>query len=104
VPNKPWKDEERKAAALFDAVRFPANSGARIDFEGPRFLGQVKHRKALSMPEIERLAEEVESIGFNAGKLGVVVTHRRAGSGTRTSRLITMTEAVWKRIKEAIKP
>lgn len=93
-----WKQVEREAAALFGTRRFPANMGGRLDLGNGDswFLGQVKNPQRLSLAEIERLAVEMESAGFQADRIGVLVVKRSAGSGVPTSRLIVMTENAWR--------
>jgi hypothetical protein len=103
VSRKGWKDVERTAAKLIDGRRFPANSGARLDAEGKRFVAQVKNVKEMSLPLIEALAKEAEQLGKNhqdrldnpTPKNGVVIIKRSAGAGVQTPHLIIMTEAVW---------
>ncbi len=38
VADKPWKREERRAAELINGTRYPANSGGRVDAEGPQIV------------------------------------------------------------------
>lgn len=92
-----WKQVEREAAALFGTRRFPANMGGRLDLGNGEswFLGQVKNPQRLSLAEVEALALEMESAGFQAGRVGVLVVKRSAGSGLSTPRLIVMTETAW---------
>ncbi len=103
MPDRPWKAEERLAAAIFAGRRYPANSGRRLDFEAKRYVGQVKHVRRLSLAALEALALEMERVGFQQSppKCGVVVVKRRAGRGRRTPRLIVFTEAVWREIRGA---
>jgi hypothetical protein len=98
MPNRPWKAEERRAAALFGGTRFKANTGGPLDFETAEYVGQVKHVQRLSLVELEALALEMERIGREKSppKLGVVVVKRRAGQGRATPRLVILTEAVWR--------
>ncbi len=97
MPDRPWKAEERRAAALFGGRRFSANSGGALDFETSRYVGQVKHVRRLSLTVLEALAVEMERVGVRKRprKCGVVVIKRRAGRGRRTPRLIILTESVW---------
>lgn len=94
-----WKSEERAVARLLGGTRYPANSGGRVDVEGPRVLAQVKHRRVCSLAELEGLALELESLGRARGKLGLVIVKRRAGRGTPTPRLVVMTEDVYRRMR-----
>ena len=100
MTDKPWKEEERKAAAIFRGSRYSANQGGHFDFFGAvgeqEVLGQVKHRKTLSLQELTTLAENTETFARVQGALGVVVAKYRAGQGRKTKRLIVMTETVWR--------
>jgi hypothetical protein len=100
--DRPWKAEERQVARLLGGERYPGNSGGRVDVEGPRYVAQVKHRRCLSLAELEALAMELEQLGNACGKAGVVVVvKRRAGKGTSTPRLIVMTDNVWRAIERS---
>jgi len=98
VPDRPWKQLGRDVAKIIQGSRYPANSGQRIDCEGPEIVAQCKHVKALSLHELESLALGMEQIGSEKGKVGLVVVKRRAGRGTPTPLLLCMTEAVWKKL------
>ncbi len=100
MPDRPWKVEERRAAALFGGRRFAANTGGALDFETSRYVGQVKHVRRLSLAALEALALEMERAGFRCSpwKCGVAVVKRRAGRGRKTPRLIILTETVWRRL------
>jgi hypothetical protein len=89
------------------AKRFPANVGARLDFEGPTWVGQVKHVRTLSLAQIEALALEAERLGAqkNPPKLGALVIKRSAGKLAErnalghqipTPHLVVVTEATWR--------
>jgi len=94
VADRPWKAEERRAAALLGGQRYPANTDGRMDVEGPTVIAQVKHRRALSLAVLEALAVEAAEVGRARGKVGLVVVKRRAGAGRPTPRLVVMTEPV----------
>ncbi len=98
MPDKPWKAEERHVARLLGGHRYPANSGGRVDVEGPSVVAQVKHVQRLSLAHLETLAVEMERLGRQRGKVGLVVVKRRAGRGQRTPRLIVVNEATWRTI------
>lgn len=100
MSDKPWKAEERRAAALCGGTRFGANGGGRVDFEGPAYVGQVKHVRRLSLAALEALAVEIANIGTAQGKAGVVIVKRRAGSGCPTTRLVVMTDATFQRLAD----
>ncbi len=104
--DKPWKKEEREAATLFGGKRFAANTGDALDFvgqfQGIRFVGQVKHRRSYSIPALERLALDMEEHGSKLNAVGVVVYKRRAGRGEPTSRLVVMTDVMWLKVRAII--
>ena len=96
MPDEPWKHEERAVARLLGGLRYPANSGGRVDVEGPRVLAQVKHVRRLSIAALQALALEMAELGQKRGKAGLVVVKRRAGRGQPTPRLVVLTEAAWR--------
>lgn len=104
--DKPWKKEEREAATLFGGKRFRANTGDALDFAGSvagfRFVGQVKHRRAYSIPALERLALDMEEQAIKEQAVGVVVYKRRAGGGNPTSRLVVMTDVMWLKVRSLL--
>jgi hypothetical protein len=69
-----------------------------VDFEGPAYVGQVKHVRRLSLGALEALAVEVASIAATRRRAGVVIVKRRAGSGCPTTRLVVMTDATFQRL------
>ncbi len=73
MPDKPWKQLEREVARLLGGSRYPANSGGRVDVESSTVVAQVKHVRTLSLAALEALAVEMERIGEEQGKIGVVV-------------------------------
>jgi hypothetical protein len=83
-------------------TRYPANGGGRVDFEGPAYVGQVKHVRRLSLAALEALAVEVADIGTAQGKTGVVIVKRRAGIGCPTTRLVVMTDATFQRLADRV--
>ncbi len=99
--DKSWKAEERQVARLLGGIRYPANSGGRVDVEGPAVVAQVKHLKTCSLASLEALAVEMAALGAQLGKVGLLVVKRRAGRGQATARLVVMTEAVWLKLNDA---
>ncbi len=95
MANTPWKATERDVARLLGGERYPANSGGRVDVESPTLVVQVKHVQRLSLAQLELLAVEMEQIGRERGKVGVVAVKRRAGRGHSTRTLIILTEAAF---------
>ena len=95
MPDRAWKAQERRVARLCGGHRYPANSGDRVDVEGPQVVAQVKHVRVLSLAALETLAAEMDGIGLERRKLGVVCVKRRAGRGCPTPGLVVMTERVW---------
>ncbi len=98
MPDRPWKAEERHVAKLFGGQRYPANSGGRVDVEGPGIMAQVKHVQRLSLAQLEALALEMADLGRERGKAGLVVVKRRAGRGQPSPRLVVMTEDVFQKL------
>ena len=98
--DKPWKQEERAVARLLHGTRYKANTGGRVDVEGPEFIAQVKHVKRMSLAQIEALALEMCDLGIQRRKEGVLVVKRRSGRGIITPRLVIMTESVFERLME----
>jgi len=95
VADRPWKAEERHVARLLGGTRYHANSGGRVDVEGPGIMAQVKHVQRLSLAQLEGLAVEMAKLGRERGKVGLVVVKRRSGRGQPTPRLVVMTEQMW---------
>ena len=85
-------------AGLLGGSRHPANGGGRMDVESARYVCQVKHRRTLSLAQLEALTVEMERLGAARGKAGIVCVKRRAGRGQPTPRLIVMTETAWRLI------
>jgi len=75
MADRSWKAEERRAARLLGGRRFPANTGGRVDVEGPAVIAQVKHRRTLSLGALEALAIEAAEAGRTRGKLGLLVVN-----------------------------
>lgn len=96
--DRPWKREERLAAAAFGGRRYPANSGARVDARTPLALIQAKHRKVLSMPALIALATELEALAVQEGLAAVVYTRLRRGRGRASEPLVTMPLRSWLRL------
>jgi hypothetical protein len=98
MPDRPWKQEERRTAALFGGRRVPATLERTVDFESDAYIGRVRHVQRLSLIQLEALAEEMERLGANVSRIGVVIIKRRAGAGRQTPRLVVMTDMAWRRI------
>ena len=96
MPDKPWKQHERRAGALIGGARFPANSGAALDCESSWAVGQAKHVKTLSLAALETLALEAERQGAQKNKVGMVIVKRRAGAGRPTPMLVVMAEGAFR--------
>ena len=96
-----WKQEEREVGKLLGGSRYHANTGGDVDVESDEFVVQVKHRRTMSLAEVEREAVTISEVGRKSNnKLGVLVVKRKAGRGTPTPRLIIMTEETWKRLRD----
>jgi hypothetical protein len=98
MADRPWKAEERAAAALFGGRRLAEKSGRRLAFEADGIVGQVRHVSRLSLVQLEELALESERLGGGTSKTGLLVVKRRAGAGYETPRLIVMTELTWRQM------
>lgn len=104
MSDRPWKAEERRVAHLLGGHRYPANSGGRVDVAGPGIVAQVKHVRRLSLARLEALAVELEALGTQRGKVGIVIVKRRAGRGQPTPRLVVMTQAAFAAPFHALNP
>ena len=93
-----WKQAERDAASLLHGTRFPANTGGAVDVETPAYVVQVKNRRTFSLAQLERTALEIERVGMQKGKHGVVMIKRSAGKGRDTPWLVAMTAGVWREL------
>lgn len=93
-----WKAFERDAARLFGGRRYWANSGERLDFEAPGYLGQCKLVKRLSLEALSQLAEEMEREAAPRQKAGVVVVKVRRGQGRSSPMLVVCTAETWRRL------
>ena len=66
-----------------------------MDVESPTLVVQVKHVQRMSLAQLEALATEMEQIGAEKSKTGILVIKRRAGRGHPTRTLIILTEAAF---------
>jgi len=95
-----WKQLERDVARLLNGKRFWGSSGGPTDVESEDLVCQVKHRRTMSLREIEAEALAIERVGQEKGKAGILCIKRRSGRGCPTPLLFVMTETVWKRLQE----
>jgi hypothetical protein len=91
-----WKHRERQAAALIGGTRHPANVGGRVDCVSDGYVTQVKDVRVLSLRALETLALEMERIGTQKNKIGLVQVKRSAGRGNHTPWLMVLTEGAWR--------
>lgn len=98
VSRTKWKQREREAAALVKGQRYPANVGGPVDVESDGYVCQVKERRTLSLAALEALAVEIERVGTQKQKAGMVMVKRSAGRGVPTPFLVVMTEAVFRHL------
>lgn len=98
MADKAWKQFERDAGTLLGGRRYPANLGLKVDVEGPRFVGQCKLVKSLSLSALTNLAIQAEADGAERKKIGVVIVKHRRGTGNKTPALVVMTEGEWKKL------
>ena len=96
MADKHWKQFEREVARLLGGERYPANSGGRIDVESDRMVAQVKHVQRMSLAQLEALAIEMERLGSEKSKVGLVVVKLRAGRGHSTKALVILTEGAFR--------
>lgn len=102
MADKQWKKLERKVGELVGGKRYPANQGGLVDVESDLYVVQVKERKSLSLAEINRLVEEIQAIGAQRGKRGLLAVKYRKGTGHPTSILIIQTAQQWRHNEEVI--
>jgi hypothetical protein len=91
-----WKHREREAARLLGGTRFPANMGGRLDGESSSYVWQCKATARLSLAQIEALTVEMDRLGTQRLKHGLLLVKRAAGRGVETPWLIVVTESVWR--------
>lgn len=96
MPDSAWKQHERAVADLIGGRRLPANSGHKIDCEGPRFVAQAKLVQRMSLDELTALAEGIALHGKARGKLGLVGVKVRRGVGVKSPVLVVMTDETFK--------
>lgn len=97
-----WKAREREAARLMGGKRFPANMGGRLDGESTSAVWQVKERRTLSLAALESLAVEMERLGAQSHRAGLVLVKRSAGRGVETPMLVCCTAATWRHLMGAL--
>lgn len=98
MPDSAWKQQERLVADLIGGKRLPANSGHKIDCEGPRFVAQAKLVQRMSLDELTALAEKIAQEGQTRGKLGVVGVKVRRGAGVKSPVLVVMTDETFRQL------
>jgi hypothetical protein len=96
MPDRPWKQAERRCAALLGGRRHWANSGQAVDVESDGYVAQVKEVARLSLAALEQLALEAERQGAQRQKIGLCLIKRRAGRGRATPTLCVLTESAWR--------
>ena len=100
MPNKAFKDFERETAELIGGKRYPANSGYKVDCEGPNIVAQCKLTKNLSLEGLTQLAEMIAAQGEAVEKLGIVAVKVRRGAGRPSPGLVVMTFETWARLTQ----
>ena len=96
MSSQQWKQTERDVGLIVGGTRYPANSGDRVDIETPLYVVQVKERKALSLEILTQLVEEMESIGKQRSKKGLVAVKVCRGKGRASPILIVQSATQWK--------
>lgn len=99
MSNKSWKQFERDVGVLVDGKRYPANQGGPIDVESNQYVIQCKERRSLSLEQITQLVEEMEALGREKGKQGLVAVKVRRGKGRHSPTLIIQSAEQWKGTK-----
>lgn len=100
MSNSSWKQRERDIAKILNTVRFPANQGGKVDVESDLYVVQVKERKSLSLEALTQLVEEMEAIGKEKGKQGLVAVKVRRGKGKYSPMLIVQSVNEWLETKK----
>ena len=95
-----FKDHERSCAKVIKGKRHPANSGGRVDVESETIVAQCKERAEISFPEMGRLVAEMEAIGKERGKLGVLFVRHKAGRGFPSPGMVVMSHATFEALLE----
>ena len=67
-----------------------------MDVESSAFCCQVKARRVMALAQIEAEAVEIERIGTQKNKVGILMVKRSAGKGKPTPWLIVMTAAAFR--------
>lgn len=87
VPNKPWKDTERRIARYLGTERNPgsgaANTGTRSDTKHPDLYVEIKHGAVAELGWVaaERLFEKTRARAAAEGKEPVLVLHAKGTGG-----------------------
>lgn len=93
--NTSWKQMERDVGLLVGGQRYPANTGDRVDVESPQYVVQCKERRSLSLEQLTQLVEEIELIGGQKGKIGIVAVKVRRGKGKKSPILFIQSAEAW---------
>jgi len=100
MPN--WKNAERRAAALINGIRWPANLGVGVDVESSWAVAQVKEIASLSLAALTALAQQAQRDGEERGKSGFVFVRHHKGRGRHAKpMLVVMTEDVFAALHQA---
>lgn len=73
-----------------------------MDGESQSAVWQVKERRTLSLAQLEALAVEMERLGAQSQRAGLVVVKRSAGRGVETPMMVVCTEATWRHLMGAM--
>lgn len=100
MPNKAWKQHERRCAELIGGKRYPANQGGRIDIEGPYFIGQCKEVRTLSLAALTKLVEEIDLLAESQANhpLGILCVKLRRGAGRKSPTLMIVSDKAWRHL------
>lgn len=97
-----WKAAERDAASILHGRRFPASQGGPVDVESDLYVAEVKNVKRFSLVQLERECREIERVGVQKHKAGLVLVKRSAGKGKETEWLVCMTAGVFREMSGAL--
>ena len=85
-----WKQFERDCAKFFNARRYPANTGGRVDFASDSVVGQAKLVQTMSLETLSQWAEEIAGLA-GPERIGVVCVKVRRGRGRASQPLVVLT-------------
>lgn len=67
-----------------------------MDVESAQYVAEVKQRQVFSLKQLETECLEIERVGEQKQKIGLVLVKRSAGKGKETPWLVCMTAAMFR--------